>query len=93
MDSSFDLISKQAKWRRKALVVQQSANWKTLSDEALMAGGTFDRLFWARTLDRLNLESPGRDEAVTKTIETVRRKKEIVNAIRDQKSKGGRRKK
>ena len=75
------------------MVVQQSANWKTLSDEALMAGGTFDRLFWTRTLDSLNLESPGRDEAVTKTIETVRRKKEIVNAIRDQKGKGGRRKK
>ena len=58
-----------------------------------MTGGTFDRLFWTRTLDRLNLESPGRNEAVNKAIETVRKKKEIINAIREQKGKGGRRKK
>ena len=93
MESSFDLISKQARWRRKALVVQQSAKSQALSDEALMTGGTFDRLFWTRTLDRLNLESPGRNEAVNKAIETVRKKKEIINAIREQKGKGGRRKK
>ena len=93
MEPSFDLVSKQAKWRRKALVVQQSAKWKTLSHEALMTGGTFDRLFWTRTLNNLNLESPGRDEAVDRTIKTVRKKKEIINAIRDQKGKNGRKKK
>lgn len=58
-----------------------------------MTGGTFDRLFWTRTLDRLNLESPGRDEAVDRTIETVRKKKEVIEAIRNQKGKGGRKKK
>lgn len=93
MESSFDLISKQAKWRRKALVVQQSAKWKTLSDEALMTGGTFDRLFWTKTLDRLNLESPGHHEAANKTIEIVRKKKEVIEAIRNQKGRNGRKKK
>jgi hypothetical protein len=93
VESSFDLISKQARWRRKALVVQQSAKWEALSNEALMTGGTFDRLFWTKTLDRLNLESPGREEAVNKAIETVRKKKEVIEAIRKQKGTKGRKKK
>jgi len=74
-------------------VVQQSAKWEALSNEALMTGGTFDRLFWTKTLDRLNLESPGREEAVNKAIETVRKKKEVIEAIRKQKGTKGRKKK
>ena len=93
MESSFDLISKPVKWRRKALVVQQSAKWKTVSEIAIMSGGTFDRQFWTETLNRLNLESPGRDEAVDKAIETVRKKKEVIEAIRKQKGTKGRKKK
>jgi len=93
VESSFDLISKQARWRRKALVVQQSAKWEALSNEALMTGGTFDRLFWTKTLDRLNLESPGREEAVNKAIEIVRKKKEVIEAIRRQKGTKGRKRK
>jgi len=58
-----------------------------------MSGGTFDRQFWTETLNRLNLESPGRNTAVAKTIETVRKKKEVIEAIRNQKGKGGRKKK
>lgn len=74
-------------------MVQQSAKWEALSNEALMTGGTFDRLFWTKTLDRLNLESPGREEAVNKAIETVRKKKEVIEAIRKQKGTKGRKKK
>jgi len=74
-------------------VVQQSAKWEALSNEALMTGGTFDRLFWTKTLDRLNLESPGREEAVNKAIEIVRKKKEVIEAIRRQKGTKGRKRK
>jgi len=58
-----------------------------------MTGGTFDRLFWTKTLDRLNLESPGREEAVNKAIEIVRKKKEVIEAIRRQKGTKGRKRK
>lgn len=50
-----------------------------------MTGGTFDRLFWAETLKRLDLETPGREEAVHKTLEDVKKKKEIIIALREQK--------
>ena len=58
-----------------------------------MSGRTFDRQFWTETLNRLDLESPGRDEAVNNAVEIVRKKKEVIDAIRKQKGTKGRKKK
>jgi len=41
-----------------------------------------DRLFWEKTLKRLNLESPGRAEAVKATMQKVEEKKKTKEKIR-----------
>ena len=47
---------------------------------------------WAKKLEELGLESPGREEAVRATLETIARKKQIEKARQDNKGKGGRKK-
>jgi len=93
MDSSLDFISGAAERRRKRLVVQQSPYWQTIPSIAIMSGGTFERSFWTETLNRLGLESPGREEAVAETLEITRQKKEAVAQRQMQKNKRGRKKK
>ena len=47
---------------------------QTVSEIAIMTGGTFERSFWTRILAEKGLESPGRDEAVERTMEKSLRK-------------------
>ena len=58
-----------------------------------MSGGTFERSFWTDTLNRLGLESPGREEAVRQAVEISKHKKEMAAKRQIEKAKKGRKKK
>ena len=75
------------------MVVLQSAFRETVPFDAIMSGGTFERSFWTETLNRLGLESPGREEAVRQAVETSRLKKEMAAKRQMEKAKKGRKKK
>lgn len=75
MVSDLDDLLRQAYPFGKILVVQQGTNWQTLSDAAIMSGGTFEKDFWTKVLDQNNLESPGYHEAVRDAIEASKAKK------------------
>jgi len=57
--------------------------------------GSFDPGFWSRVLGEKGLESPGREEAVRKTLEHVAKKKQVKEEERKEKQtqKSGRKKK
>lgn len=71
------------------VVVQQGANEQGLSEITIMSGGTFERSFWTRVLKEKGLESPGRDEALRRTMEKVACRKELEEARRAAKVKKG----
>ena len=93
MVASFDFVPGPVRSRRKEMVVLQSAFRETVPLDAIMSGGTFERSFWTETLNRLGLESPGREEAVRQAVETSRLKKEMVAKRQMEKAKKGRKKK
>lgn len=93
MVASFDSVPRPAGSHRKELVVLQSTYRQTVSFDAIMTGGTFERSFWTETLGRLGLESPGREEAVRQAVETSQQKKEMMAKRQMEKSKRGRKKK
>ena len=93
MVASFDFVPGPARRCRKELVVQQSTYRQTVPFDAIMSGGTFERSFWTETLNRLGLESPGREEAVRQAVETSRLKKEMAAKRQMDKAKKGRKKK
>ena len=93
MVSSFDYLSRTSRYAKPQMVVQQSPCRQTVSEIAIMTGGTFERSFWTRVLAEKGLESPGRDEAVERTMEKVAEKKRIEEAKRVFKAKKGRKKK
>ena len=93
MVSSFDYLPGPVRRCRKELVVQQSAYRQTVSFNAIMTGGTFERSFWTETLGRLGLESPGREKAVKEALELTRQKKEALAKRQMEKAKRGRKKK
>jgi len=93
MVSSFDFVPGPVRPHRKELVVQQSAYRQTVPFDAIMSGGTFERSFWTETLNRLGLESPGREEAVRQAVEVSKHKKEMATKRQMEKSKRGRKKK
>ena len=80
MVSSLDYLSGTSRYAKPQVVVQQSPRRQTVSEIAIMTGGTFERSFWTRILAEKGLESPGRDEAVERTMEKVAEKKRIQEA-------------
>lgn len=93
MASSSHALPRSIGCRREKVVVQQGSTWQNLPLLTLMAGGTFESHFWTETLQRLNLESPGREEAVQRAMERTRQRHEAKAYRQTQKSKrGGRRK-
>jgi hypothetical protein len=48
---------------------------------------SFEKDFWAKTLEPLGLESPGRQEAVERTLEHIKQKKKKEEDERKEKSK------
>ena len=93
MVASFDFVPGPVRRCRKELVVQQSAYRETVPSDAIMSGGTFERSFWTETLNRLGLESPGREEAVRQAVEISRLKKEMAAKRQMEKAKKGRKRK
>jgi hypothetical protein len=93
MVTSFDYVPGPVRRSRKELVVLKSAYRQTVSINAIMSGGTFERSFWTETLGRLGLESPGREEAVRQAVEISKQKKEMMAKRQMEKSKRGRKKK
>ena len=93
MVSSFDYLSGTSRYAKPQVVVQQGSSRQTVSEIAIMTGGTFERSFWTRVLAERGLESPGREEAVERTMEKVSEKKRIEEAKRVFKAKKGRKKK
>ena len=93
MVSSFDYLSRASRYAKPQVVVQQGSRRQTVSEIAIMTGGTFERSFWTRVLAEKGLESPGREEAVERTMEKVAEKKRIEEAKRAFKAKKGRKKK
>ena len=93
MVSSFDYLSGTSRYAKPQVVVQQGSSRQTVSEIAIMTGGTFERSFWTRVLAEKGLESPGREEAVERTMEKVAEKKRIEEAKRVFKAKKGRKKK
>ena len=93
MVASAYFVSRTTKHATKKVVVQQSTEWQTLSEIAIMSGGTFERTFWTKVLAEKGLESPGREEAVRKTLEKIAYKKKLEEAMRNAKlSKKGKKK-
>lgn len=93
MVSSFDYLSGTSRYAKPQVVVQQGSRRQTVSEIAIMTGGTFERSFWTRVLAEKGLESPGREQAVKRTVEKVAEKKRIEEAKRVFKAKKGRKKK
>lgn len=93
MVSSFDYLPRTSRYAKSQVVVQQGSCRQTVSEIAIMTGGTFERSFWTRVLAEKGLESPGRDEAVERTMEKVAEKKRIEEAKRIFKAKKGRKRK
>ena len=93
MVASFDVVPGSVGSCREEMVVLQSAFRETVPLDAIMSGGTFERSFWTETLNRLGLESPGREEAVRQAVETSRLKKEMAAKRQMDKAKKGRKKK
>jgi hypothetical protein len=93
MVSSFDYLSGTSRYAKQEVVVQQSASRQTVSETAIMTGGTFERSFWMQVLAEKGLESPGREEAVRRTMEKVAEKKRVQEAKLALKGKKGRKKK
>ena len=87
MVASFDVVSRTARYTDKEVVVQQDSIGQTLSELAIMSGGTFERSFWTEILGEHNLESPGRAEAVKKTIEKIAYRKKLEEIKRNSKIK------
>ena len=91
MVSSFDYLSRTSRYAKPQVVVQQSPRRQTVSEIAIMTGGTFERSFWTRVLAEKGLESPGRDEAVERTMEKVAEKKGLKKQnVSSRLKKGGR---
>lgn len=93
MVSSFDYLSGTSRYAKQEVVVQQSTSRQTVSETAIMTGGTFERSFWTRVLAEKGLESPGREEAVRRTMGKVAEKKRVQEAKLALKGKKGRKKK
>ena len=93
MVSSFDYLSRASRYAKPQVVVQQNPRRQTVSEIAIMTGGTFERSFWTRILAEKYLESPGREEAVERTMEKIAEKKRIEEAKMALKGKKGRKKK
>ena len=93
MVSSFDYLSRASRYAKPQVVVQQSPRRQTVSEIAIMTGGTFERSFWTRVLAENGLESPGREEAAERTMEKIAEKKRIQEAKLALKGKKGRKRK
>ena len=85
MAASLNWVSRETRHSKQEMVVQQSADWQSLSEFAVMTGGTFERSFWTKFLSEKNLESPGREEAVEKTLEKIAYRKKLQQIKRDAK--------
>lgn len=77
MVTSIDLLRPQVIFRCKGLVVQQSATRQNLPPANVMKDEE-KQSFWTRVLKELDLESPGRDEAIEKAkLRTQEKKKRL----------------
>ena len=93
MVSSFDYLSRASRYAKPQVVVQQGPRRQTVSEIAIMTGGTFERSFWTRVLAEKGLESPGRRRGGRTNDGKVAEKKRIEEAKRVFKAKKGRKKK